>query len=75
MVRELLASSSVYPSGDALATTSAAMLPLAPPRLSRTIGWPSVSVISGASGRATASAPPPGGNGITRRTGFDGYLS
>src|SRR3712207_2369872 len=61
--------SSVWPSGSDFATTSAPRLPPAPGRLSTTKGWPNTVVSRAASGRATESAKPPGGNGTTMRTG------
>src|SRR6266571_4226112 len=51
------------------------MLPAAPGRFSTTRGWPRPSAILGAMRRATTSAPPPGGYGTIRRTGFDGYCA
>src|SRR6187549_2361645 len=39
------------------------MVPPAPPRLSITTCWPRISESFAASGRATVSVPPPGGNG------------
>src|SRR5687767_11115029 len=49
------------------------MLPPAPGRLSTTTDWPSDSVICCAITRATISVPPPGANGMIRRTGRAGY--
>jgi hypothetical protein len=37
------------------------------------IGWPSVSLIFGASMRITVSMPPPAGNGTMARIGRVGY--
>src|SRR5688572_18641961 len=48
-------------------------LPPAPGRLSTIQFWPMSSAIFGATMRAVASAPPPGANGTTRRTGRVGY--
>ncbi|MNM90932.1 hypothetical protein D3C81_1032120 [compost metagenome] len=61
--------SSVWPSELALATTSPAVVPAAPGRLSTSIGTPSRSDRRSASRRATASATPPAGNGTIRRIG------
>ena len=61
--------SSVYPSGGALATTSPPMMPLPPGRFSTTNGWPIWSPTFCASARPSASSVPPGGNGMTIRTG------
>src|SRR6266540_643989 len=44
------------------------MLPPAPPLFSITICWPQTSESRLARTRATASVPPPAGNGATRRT-------
>src|SRR5262245_51603942 len=46
----------------------------APGRLSITTGWPSASLIRGASRRATTSDPPPGGYGTISRTGRSGKI-
>jgi hypothetical protein len=48
------------------------MVPVAPARLSTTIGWPSDLVSRSAMGRAMMSATPPGGNGTIRKIGFVG---
>ena len=66
---------SVYPSGGALATISAAITPPPPPRLSMTTGCPHALTKLAATGLATASVPPPGGYGVTRRTGLTGNCS
>jgi len=44
----------------------------APGLFSTITGWPSSRDSASATGRATASAPPPGGKPITRRIGFSG---
>src|SRR5436853_5599174 len=67
--------SSVYPSGAALATASPATTPLAPTRFSTTTGSPSVSLRRAAMRRPTRSGPPPGGTGTSKRTGFEGYCA
>ena len=68
----LTASSSVYPSGDALATTSEPIAASPPARLSITTGCPSASLIRFPVARATVSAAPPAANGTMRRTGLLG---
>jgi hypothetical protein len=50
------------------------MVPLAPPRLSTTNGWPSASDIALEIGRAAVSDGPPGGHGTTTVTGFMGQF-
>ena len=60
---EEVASSSVSPSGAALATTSAAGTPPAPGRLSTTTGRPIRCEKPGAQSRASPSVAPPAGNG------------
>ncbi len=64
--------SKVYPSGGDFATASAPMVPPAPPRFSTTTGWPSASESLCAMGRAKMSVDPPGGNGTTSFSGFEG---
>src|SRR5882672_243350 len=64
--------SSVCPSGTDFATKSAPIWPLAPGRFSTTIGWAQIPASFGSMMRASVSAPPPGGNGTTICTGFDG---
>src|SRR5262245_56914140 len=51
------------------------MIPVAPPRLSTTICWPSRSTRRGPIARTTMSVPPPGGYGTTMRIGRDGYCA
>ena len=51
------------------------MTPAAPPRLSMTNGWPSAAASLSATIRATASTPPPAGNGTIKVIGRTGYLS
>src|SRR5215468_1676841 len=65
----------VYPSGDAFAAASAAMVPPAPGRLSMMIFVGHRLPSSSARVRATISTAPPGGNGTRRCTGRDGKLS
>jgi hypothetical protein len=48
------------------------MIMLAPGRFSTTTLWPSAWLSGCDSVRATASLDPPGGNGTTSRTTFDG---
>jgi hypothetical protein len=64
--------SSVAPSGAELATKSAPIWPLAPGRFSTMTGWPQIATSFGSMMRASVSAPPPGGNGTTMRTGLEG---
>src|SRR3954463_5998808 len=49
------------------------MAPSAPALLSITIDWPSACESGLTITRAVRSAAPEGGNGTTRRIGFDGY--
>src|SRR5688572_12665446 len=65
-------SSSVCPSAVAFAASLVPMIPPAPPRLSITTLWPSRSPSCWPMARPTTSLLPPGGNGMIRRTGFDG---
>src|SRR2546428_5489236 len=51
--------------GRGVRTLSAPMLPPAPPRLSTRTCWPSCSESFCATGLATMSVGPPGGNGTT----------
>src|SRR5262249_14459380 len=60
---------SVYPSLSARATASLPRVPPAPGRFSITTGWPSFSCSDCATMRPMMSAPPPGPNGTTMRTG------
>ena len=67
-------SSSVYPSGAALASMLAAMVPDAPGRFSITTGWPHISLSLTPTVRARMSlglpnAPP------SMRTGLTGYFT
>ena len=55
-----------------MATSSAAMIPVAPGRFSTTIAWPQARVSSWAIARASVSCKPPGGTGTMSRTGFAG---
>src|SRR5437016_3679773 len=65
---------SVYPSGGALLTNSAAMTPLAPGRLSTSTGCPRLPPTFGAMPRVKTSSGPPGGAPTRIRMGFDGKL-
>ncbi|CFP64822.1 Uncharacterised protein [Bordetella pertussis] len=56
----------------AWATSSAPILPPAPPRFSTTTVWSSCVFRPSASRRAMASVGPPGGKGTTRVTGRSG---
>src|SRR5262245_63919417 len=62
-------SSSVWPSGRALAASSAEMLPLEPGRLSTTTFWPRRSPRGAPTVRAITSVAPPGGNDTMIRIG------
>src|SRR5688500_17462430 len=62
----------VYPSGAACAVTSAAMLPLAPARLSTTTFCPTASESGAANWRATKSRPPPAPDATVQRIGLLG---
>ena len=57
------------------ATARVATVPPAPPRLSITICWPSVSLILSATLRAIVLALPPGANGTTSVIGRVGKVS
>ena len=65
----MVAISRVWPSGSALATKSAPILPPAPARLSTTMGWPSSSPSRSAITRAVTSVAPPAWKGTIRRIG------
>ena len=64
---------SVYPSGADLATASAPIMVVPPGRASITKLCPSAFDHAFATSRAAFSAPAPGGNGMTTRTGLFGY--
>src|SRR6266853_1353336 len=64
----------VYPSGEALATYSAARLDPAPGLLSTMMPWPSARVSGSLIARAMISAAPPGAKPTTRRIGLVGYV-
>src|SRR5512145_152903 len=67
-------SSSVWPSPAALATSAAPTLPpAAPGRFSTSTGRPRLAPRRSERMRPRTSSGPPGGNGFTMRTGFDGY--
>src|SRR5439155_3339733 len=63
------------PSGDDLATASAATIVLAPGLFSTTTGCPQGAASLSASWRARMSMPPPGGQATTMRTGLAGQGS
>ena len=63
----------MYPSAGARATSRAAIMLLAPGRLSTMTGWPSASPSFGATRRAVTSTALPGPVGTIQRTGFAGY--
>src|SRR4051812_34777255 len=65
--------SSVCPSASARATTSAPTFPPAPGRFSTITGCPSERCNRSPTALASTSASPPGANGATIFTGFDGY--
>ena len=66
---ELELTSTVWPSGSALATWRPAIPPAAPGRFSTTTLWPSRGESLSANRRAMTSTPPPGGKPTTRRIG------
>ncbi|MDT4823992.1 hypothetical protein FQZ97_572330 [compost metagenome] len=66
------ASSSVWPSGAALATYSDAIMVPAPGLFSTSTGWPRRLCSRSASRRDMMSAAPPGENGTTSVTGLVG---
>src|SRR5262245_36925713 len=68
----MVPSSTVCPSGTALETMSAAMVPEWPGRLSTMTCWPRLPVSLTLSARAVTSVPPPGAKPMTRRTGLVG---
>src|SRR6266545_2181975 len=63
----------VWPSGGALATSTMAMLPLAPARFSITTDQPRLSWRDRARSRAEMSGAPPGGMVTSMRIGREGY--
>ena len=73
VANEVGAMYSVWPSGAARATCSAAMLPLAPALFSTTMGWPSACESLSPSARAARSVEPPGGKPTSMRIGLLGY--
>ena len=64
--------SSVYPSGGALATTSVPIVPPAPGRFSTRKGWPSACVSRSATVRPIRSDADPVAKGTITRTGLLG---
>src|SRR3954470_18693521 len=64
MVGPMFASSRVWPSGAALATIVAPIVPLAPGWFSMMTGWPSRWLSKSSIGRVIRSAGPPGGHGL-----------
>src|SRR6478736_891431 len=75
MVKVLIAISSVWPSGAAMATCWAPRLPLAPGLLSTTTGWPQRAASLGAMMRAMMSLPLLEVNGTTSVTGLPGNVT
>src|SRR5262249_29238355 len=65
--------SSVWPSGKAFATASAARLPPAPARFSTSTGWPSDAASGGAIARAIVSVVPPADAPTSSLIGWVGY--
>ena len=65
----------VWPSGGDFATSSTPTLPPAPGLFSITTGWPQAWASLSPIARARMSVLPPGVNGTTMRTGFDGNAS
>src|SRR5690606_12028348 len=65
----------VYPSGLALATCAAPILPPAPGLFSTTIGWPRSLASDSPSVRAITSIAPPGGKGTIQVMGRSGYAA
>ena len=65
-------SSSVWPSGGAVATWRVAITELPPGLLSTSTGTPRTGASRSARLRATTSVPPPGANGTTMRMGWLG---
>ncbi len=61
----LTQTSSVWPSGAALATAAVPVVPPAPGRFSTTIDWPSASASGSRNSRAMKSVEAPGGKGAT----------
>src|SRR5512145_2090357 len=70
---ESMPNSTVWPSGGALATLSAPMLPLAPALFSTTKGWLNCFCSTSAMERAMVSEGPPAGKLLTNFTGFVGH--
>src|SRR6476659_7197632 len=62
----------VYPSPGRRAALAAPSVPPAPATFSTINCWPSAAEYLTDSGRAKASTPPPGANGLTIVTGFAG---
>ena len=73
MVCEMLVTSTVYPSGAALATASAPMTPPAPGRFSTTTGTRRFSDNPCDTLRAAKSAMPPGAKATITRMDLVGY--
>src|SRR5262245_19867961 len=69
MACALLIISIVWPSGGAVATALAAVVPPAPTRFSTTTAWPRISDSGWATMRAAMSVPPPAPNPTIRRIG------
>src|SRR5882672_3223627 len=66
--------SSVWPSAGERATSSVPMMVLPPGRFSTTTVWPRPFAMCIASTRLVMSAVPPGGNGTTMRSDFEGKV-
>ena len=75
MVFAIVPTKRVYPSGEAVATERAAILLLAPARLSTINCWPKVCPSLCASTRAATSVALPAGNPTIIFTGLDGKTS
>jgi hypothetical protein len=63
--------STVQPSGAALATAAVPIELAAPVRFSTTTGWPSRCETAAATSRPMRSTPPPAGNDTMKRTAVD----
>ena len=69
----LLPTSNVWPSGGALRSAVGANAPCDPAMFTTENSWPSACESAGRNTRTAESVGPPGGNGISRRTGLLGY--
>lgn len=68
----LMANRMVWPSGSALATAAAPIMPVAPGRFSTMMGWPSEAASFSPISRVIASTLPPAASGTTMRIGLVG---